>query len=68
MSDYKTRVTIEYDELVDKLEKLDRFFDTETFAALSVDERNLLHRQLDVMCTYAEILDERMNAWGHNER
>lgn len=54
------RLVIELDELSDKLDKLNKFFDTDTFKNLSGTERTLLQAQLGAMIAYGQILTARI--------
>lgn len=51
---------IELEELQEKQEKLNKFFDTETFKSLSQKEKNILHAQFGAMLAYSSILIERI--------
>lgn len=54
------RLYIELSDLQDKQGKLQKFFDTETFKGLSVQNRTLLEAQFDAMLSYSSILIERI--------
>ena len=60
LPEYQRRVMLEYNELSDKLDKLNRFVDGSVFAALPEDERELLVGQRDAMGVYAQHLHNRI--------
>ena len=55
------RMYMELRELEDKLDKLNRFFDSETFNNLPIFETSLLHAQRQVMRSYYYILAARIS-------
>ena len=57
---YQQRVIEEKEELDEKRFKLRDFRDGKVFEALPVDEKGRLNRQVEVMCSYSEILAERI--------
>ena len=59
MSDFKTRLSEEYNELTSKIGSLERFL--EGPVNLSFKAVALLKHQLDIMKAYASILDERVD-------
>jgi hypothetical protein len=59
MSDFKDRLLIELDALVDKVNKLSDFLDTDSFSKLSERQRVLLCRQYKHMSRYLETLNQR---------
>jgi hypothetical protein len=63
MKAYQERVKQEYDELIERLEKLVDFMSTETFGTLSEAEQKLLGQQGYHMTQYALVLFERLNMW-----
>lgn len=54
------RLHIELDELKDKSEKLNKFFDTEIFKNLPKNKQTLMTAQFGSMISYAAILEERI--------
>lgn len=54
------RLHIELDELKDKSEKLNKFFDTEIFKNLPKNKQTLMTAQFGSMVSYAAILEERI--------
>lgn len=63
MEAHQLRVVEEKTELDSKLEKLQNFFETETFAQIDKAEQSRLTRQVEVMGSYSEILQERISAF-----
>jgi len=57
---FKERLIQERDELQYKRDKLVVFFSTKTFDDLDKHQQNLLQIQSNVMFTYLEILDQRI--------
>lgn len=55
------RIKIEYDELLERYNKLNIFIAGEKFKSLNEDHRNLLYSQLGAMFTYLGILNERID-------
>lgn len=54
------RMVIEYDELKEKIDKLDVFLDSEKFKTLDEKVKGLLSSQYHIMITYSIVLSERM--------
>ena len=54
------RMIIEYDELKQKIDKLDAFLDSERFKTLDERVKGLLSSQYHIMIAYAIVLSERM--------
>lgn len=54
------RLYIELDELSEKQEKLNKFFDTDTFKGLPPQKKNLMRSQFGAMLAYSQILVERI--------
>lgn len=54
------RLHIELDELKDKSEKLNKFFDTDIFKNLPKNKQTLMTAQFGSMISYAAILEERI--------
>lgn len=64
MQPHQQRVLEEQTQLQDRIEKLDRFINTnEIFSTLPQRERDLLASQLVVMRQYFDILTERMKGF-----
>ena len=54
------RMVIEYDELKQKIDKLDVFLDSEKFKTLDEKVKGLLSSQYHIMTAYSIVLSERM--------
>ena len=54
------RMVIEYDELKQKIDKLDVFLDSEKFKNLDEKVKGLLSSQYHIMIAYSIVLSERM--------
>ena len=54
------RMVIEYDELKEKIDKLDVFLDSEKFETLDEKVKGLLSSQYHIMIAYSIVLSERM--------
>ena len=54
------RMIIEYDELKEKIDKLDAFLDSEKFKTLDEKVKGLLSSQYHIMIAYSIVLSERM--------
>ena len=54
------RMIIEYDELKQKINKLDVFLDSEKFKTLDEKSKGLLSSQYHIMIAYSIVLSERM--------
>ena len=54
------RMIIEYDELKQKIDKLDVFLDSEKFKTLDEKVKGLLSSQYHIMIAYSIVLSERM--------
>ena len=54
------RMIIEYDELKEKIDKLDMFLDSEKFKTLDEKVKGLLSSQYHIMIAYSIVLSERM--------
>ena len=61
MQEFQQGVLAEYSELNSKLNRLVRFIESETYAALPAEEKELLRRQSEIMGEYAAILDKRLD-------
>lgn len=60
MSDFKTRLLEERDQLQEKVTKLDAFLDSETFETISDRQQMLLSDQFVAMDDYLWILNARI--------
>ena len=60
MKNYVERMVVELNELSDRVEKLTKFFHTETFMGLPSKKRELMERQFKAMVEYKEVLAERL--------
>ena len=60
MSDFKTRLQTEKNELGEKLVKLQSFFPSDTFINLDCLEKSLLRRQERAMEVYLDCLEKRI--------
>lgn len=61
MEQYQVRVIEEKEELDKKILNLIKFFETETFVKLSLDEQERMKRQAKAMTDYSIVLGERIN-------
>jgi len=59
MSDWKTRLAAERDELANKLDKLTTFLMSDNTRTLSVDDITLLCTQQRIMMDYVGVLNAR---------
>ncbi len=63
MQEFQQRVVTEKAELDDKISRLRPFLASETFKALPNDEQERLQTQLALMCSYSDVLGERIAAF-----
>ncbi|EBI7171762.1 hypothetical protein D3Q73_21195 [Salmonella enterica] len=56
------RLFVERAQLCDRITKLVAFIGKETFLSLHVDEQDRMHRQVDYMMAYRQVLDDRLIA------
>lgn len=61
MEDFKTRLVEEMQQLVEKLEKLKNFIESDKFKMLSPVNQSLLKIQCAAMTTYLECLSTRID-------
>lgn len=61
---FQDRVRKEDQELAGNLQRLQAFFDTDTFARLDPREQDRLRRQAGHMAEYSRVLDERIQAFA----
>ena len=54
------RMIIEYQELIDKINKLEKFFGSSYFQCLSLRTKELIAMQLHIMIEYSLILKEKI--------
>lgn len=64
MHDFQRRVVDEKTELDNKIRKLTFFIDSEKFASVPEEERELMNEQLKCMRQYTSILTRRIEAFG----
>lgn len=64
--DFVQRMLIEYEELTDKLGKLNAFISSDKFKELDDENRSLLNAQYHTMYTYKVILLRRIKINGGN--
>ena len=60
MSDFKTRLKVEREELGAKLEKLEHFLTTDNLDGIDKVQQELLKLQAKVMSTYLCVLNSRI--------
>lgn len=60
MTDYKTRLLAERDELKDRADKLELFFHTDTYRSIDQTDQLLLKDQYAAMTEYLAVLDKRI--------
>lgn len=63
MIPYQQRAIDEKTELDERIEKLNKFLATGTFAELPQDEQDRMQRQAKYMRRYSEILGQRIEAF-----
>lgn len=61
MEPYQQRVVDEKADLDAKLQRLNGFFDTDTFAKLDPTDQELMERQASFMQGYSDVLGMRIN-------
>lgn len=61
MSDFKTRLVEEKQQLDEKISKLEPFISSENFPKIDQRQQELLKKQLPVMQQYSGILEERLD-------
>lgn len=61
--EHEKRVVAEKDEVMSRLLALGRFSQTETFRNLPLAEQKRLRRQEYIMILYAQVLEERIDAF-----
>jgi hypothetical protein len=64
MEDWQQRVIDEKTQLDERLQKLEAFINTDAASVVSVEENQRLIRQQQCMNDYAQVLQERIEAWG----
>ena len=60
MNDFKKRLKIEFEELYDKIKKLDSFTNSDMIHTIEENQRHLLYIQLASMKAYLQCLDSRL--------
>lgn len=60
----KQRVKVEYDELNEKIIKLNSFIKSNNFKLLSITQQILLIQQFESMSSYLTCLKLRLECWG----
>lgn len=63
MNEAKSRVLNELRELYEKYNKLLEFVFSEKFDSLGEEPQVLLHKQLDIMKNYINVLERRLDIW-----
>lgn len=63
MEPYQERVVQEQNDLVDKIEKLEKFIASDVFSGLDLDEQRRLIDQLAYMNGYNDVLTARIEAF-----
>ena len=61
MEDFKTRMQVEIDELLTKIDRIMKFVDTEKFTELTNEHKQLLQEQFQLMCMYRLVLQRRID-------
>lgn len=67
MKPYQKRVIDEKALLDEKLDKLNKFIESDAFDALKDDDRKLLIKQEDAMSIYSDILEERIDRFQKSD-
>jgi hypothetical protein len=67
MKPYQKRVIDEKDLLDEKLDKLNKFIESDAFDDLKDDDRKLLIKQEDAMSIYSDILEERIDRFQKSD-
>lgn len=63
MEDFQQRVVAEKDELDTKIAALKKFFDSDTFKTVPIEEQKRLQAQAKAMDEYSNILHQRIAAF-----
>lgn len=66
MEDFKKRLLEERDQLSEKVNKLDTFFESRKVYKLSVLQQDLLYQQFEAMITYLDCLERRIDDLDNN--
>ena len=61
---YKERMKSEFYELVDRMQKLDKFFNTGLFKKLPLEKQLAMKNQMEAMISYRDALGERCELEG----
>jgi hypothetical protein len=68
MSDFKTRLLAEFNELTERMNKLRDFIDSEAFKSINSTQQSLLRIQYNAMLTYWECLNQRCTLLTENPK
>ena len=68
MQDFQARVMDEKEQLDAKLDKLESFLGTDTFNALSTEEKHLIRKQADLMDCYSLVLGKRIELFRSRDK
>ena len=60
---YQQRAREEFEQLIERKDKLEEFFETDTFEELSLGDKKLLIGQLIAMSNYHAFLELRLEVW-----
>lgn len=60
METFKDRLRVEYEELSDKIEKLESFLKSDVYREIEKEQQILLRSQCAVMIQYRDILKKRL--------
>lgn len=60
----KQRVELELAQLNERLGKLEKFIDSESFSTLATEQAGLLRKQASLMRQYATVLSDRLGIWN----
>jgi len=60
MKEYEVRLVEECAELGHKINRLSDFLDTDDFACIDVEQKNLLDEQIKIMRQYLDLLKKRI--------
>lgn len=60
MDAFQERLQEEYTTLEEKIDKLDKFFESDIYASLPLQEQTLLSKQFRVMCEYHDLIEQRL--------
>ncbi len=66
-NDWQRRLLSEYDELMDRIVKLDAFLHGPVFKTLDPMEQQYLTDQFNAMCEYSTALNRRIRLFKHKD-